>query len=125
MFYFLSLNNIPLCTYSSNSYFVDSFRFSVYKVMSSENSNQFLFNLFIDLFIFGCVGSSLLCTGLLCLRQAGATLHCGARASHCGVFSCCGAQALGMQASVVVACRLSSCGSRALDRRLSSWGSWA
>ena len=33
--------------------------------------------------------------------------------SHCGGFSCCGAQALGAQASVVVARRLSSCGARA------------
>ena len=30
-----------------------------------------------------------------------------------------------MRASVVVACGLSSCGSRALERRLSSCGSWA
>ena len=34
-----------------------------------------------------------------------------------------GAWALGAQASVVVACGLSSCGSRALERRLSSCGS--
>ena len=51
--------------------------------------------------------------------QAGATLHCGAQASHCGGFSCCGAWALGTWASVVVAQGLSSCGSRALERRLS------
>ena len=50
----------------------------------------------------------------------GATLHCGARASHCGGFSCCGARALGAQASVAVARGLSSCGSRALERRISS-----
>ena len=31
-------------------------------------------------------------------------LRCGARASHCGGFSCCRAQALGARASVVVAC---------------------
>ena len=35
-------------------------------------------------------------------------------------FSCCGAQALGAWASVVVACGLSSCGSQALEHRLSS-----
>ena len=28
------------------------------------------------LFIYGCTGSSLLCTGFLWLQQAGATLHC-------------------------------------------------
>ena len=38
---------------------------------------------FIYLFIFGCVGSSSLCEGFLQLRWAGATLHRGARASHC------------------------------------------
>ena len=31
---------------------------------------------------------------------------CGVWASHCGGFSCCGAQALGARASVVVACGL-------------------
>ena len=36
------------------------------------------------------------------------------------VASLCGARDLGMQASVVAACRLCSCGSRALERRLSS-----
>ena len=69
------------------------------------------------LFIFGCVGSSLLRAGFLQLQRAGATLHCGVRASHCGGFSCCGAWALGVQASVVVARRLCSCGLRALERR--------
>ena len=55
----------------------------------------------------------------------GATLRCGAQASHCGGFSCCGARALGARASVVAARGLSSCGSRALERRLSSCGAWA
>ena len=40
-----------------------------------------LIYLFIFIFIFGCVGSSFLCEGFLQLRQAGATLHCGAWAS--------------------------------------------
>ena len=40
----------------------------------------------------------------------GAPLRCGAWASHCGGFSCCGAQALGAQASVVVAHGLSCSG---------------
>ena len=52
-------------------------------------------------------------------------LCCSARASHCGGFSCCGARALGVRASVVVAHGLSSCGSRALERRLSSCGTRA
>ena len=49
-----------------------------------------LFYLFI---FYGCVGSSFLCEGFLQLRQAGATLHCGARAYHYRGLSCCGAQA--------------------------------
>ena len=84
----------------------------------------FKFILF-NLFIFGCVGSLLLHTGFLQLRQAGATLRRGAQASHCGGFSCCGAWALGAWASVVVARRLSSCGSWAPERRLSSCGACA
>ena len=80
----------------------------------------FFINLFIYLFIFGCVGSSLLCTGFLQLRRAGVTIPCSVRASHCNGFSCCRARAPGMRASVVVACGLSSCGLQALERRLSS-----
>ena len=38
---------------------------------------------------------------------------------------CCGAWALGARASVVVARRLSSCGSQALEHRLSSCGTRA
>ena len=79
----------------------------------------------INLFIYGCVGSSLLCAGSLQLRRAGATLRCSTRASHCGGFSCCGARALGTWASEVVARRLSSCGSRALEHRLSCCGARA
>ena len=46
----------------------------------------------------------------LVAARGGATLRCGAQASHCGGFSCCGARAPGVQASVVVAHGLSSCG---------------
>ena len=55
----------------------------------------------------------LLCAGFLWLQRAGATLRCGAWASHCGGFSSCRAWALGVQASVVVAHGLSSCGAQA------------
>ena len=93
----------------------------------------FLINLFIFyLFIFGCVGSSLLCVGFLWLWRVGAALRCGVRASHCGGFSLwstgsrhAGFSSCGMRASVVVVCGLSSCGSRALERRLSSCGTRA
>ena len=78
------------------------------------------------LIIFGCVGSLLLHAGFLQLqRVGGATLRCSARASHCGGFSCCGAWAVGMRASVVVAYELSNCGSRVPERRLSSCGAQA
>ena len=77
------------------------------------------------LFVYGYVGSSLLRPGFLQLRRAGATLPCGAQTSHYGGFSCCGAQALGTWASVVLARGLSSCGLRALERRLSSYGARA
>ena len=40
---------------------------------------------------------------LFILFLAALCLRCGARASHCGGVSCCGAQALGTRASVVVA----------------------
>ena len=75
-------------------------------------------------FIFGCVGS-LLCASFLQLQRAGATLRCSAWASHCGGFSCCGALAVGAWASVVSARGLSSCGLRALERRLNSCGAQA
>ena len=52
-------------------------------------------------------------------------LRCGARASHCRGSSCCGAWALGTQASVVVAHGLRSCGSRVLELKLSSCGARA
>ena len=84
-----------------------------------------LIHFFPSFFLFGCIGSSLLHACFLQLWRAGTTLRCGVWASHCGGFSCCGTQALGMWASVVVACRLSSCGSRALECRLSSCGTWA
>ena len=94
--------------------------------------------LYLFLFIFSCVGSLLLRVGFLQLRRAGATLHCSARASHCSGLSCCGARALGTRASVVVALgpqsawasvvvmrRLSSCGLRSLEHKLSSCGTQA
>ena len=62
---------------------------------------------------------------MLFRSRVGATLRCGAQVSHCGGFSCCRARALGAQALVVVARRLSSCGLQALECRLSSCGARA
>ena len=75
--------------------------------------------------LFCCVGSSLLCAGFLQLWRAGAILRSGVWVSICSSFSCCRAGALGVWASVVAARGLSSCGSRALERSLSSCGAWA
>ena len=78
---------------------------------------QLLFYLFI-MFIFGCVGSSFLCEGFLQLRRVGATLHCSARASHRSGFSL--LQSMGSRSVGI-----SSFGSQAVERRLSSCGSRA
>ena len=51
--------------------------------------------------------------GLSLVAMRGATLCCGAGASHCYGFSCCRARALGAWASTDVARGLSSCGARA------------
>ena len=48
------------------------------------------------MYVFGCTGSSLLGTGFLHLRGAGATPPCGTWASHCGDVSCCGVQAVAL-----------------------------
>ena len=84
---------------------------------------KYLFILFI-LFL-GALGLHCCMRAFLQLRRVGATLPCGARASHCSGFSCCGARALGAQAAVVAARVLGSCGSRALERRHSSCGARA
>ena len=57
------------------------------------------------------------------LWPVGVTLQLWYALSHCGCFSCCGAKALGIWASVVTAGRLSSCNSGILEFRLSSCGS--
>ena len=86
--------------------------------------NKFIY--FIILFLF-----YLAALGLCCCARAFSI--CGERgllflAVHgllIGMASRCGARALGVRASVVVARGLCSCGSRALERRLSSCGAQA
>ena len=73
--------------------------------LGDPSRQLFVYSSHLLLFIFGCPGSSLLCEGFHCLWQARAPARCSAQASHCGGFSCCGAQAL--------------------RRRLSSCGAWA
>ena len=89
--------------------------------------NKFIY--FIILFYYfiflAALGLHCCAWAFLWLRGAGATLRCNVRASRCSGFSCCRAWALGVQPSVVVAHRLSNCGSWALECRLSSCGAWA
>ena len=62
---------------------------------------------------FGCVGSLLLHVGFPLVAASGGYSSLRCAGFSCGVFSCCGARALGARASVVVARGLSSCGARA------------
>ena len=82
----------------------------------SQKSNQcslhwkhriFFFNLFIHL-IFGYAVSSLLCVDFLQLWPVGASVCVVCGLLIVVVYTCCGAQALGMWASLVAARRLSS-----------------
>ena len=81
-------------------------------------------NLFI-LFIYFRLRWVFIATHGLSLVAVSGGFCCGVRASRCGGFSCCRAWVLGTRASAVGARRLSSCGSRALEHRLSSCGAWA
>ena len=93
---------------------------------SIHTSNTLLAYVFFKIFLFLAALGLCCCTwSFFWLQRVGATLGCGARASHCGGFSWCGARALGAWASVVVAHGLSSCGSWALERRLCSCGARA
>ena len=86
----------------------------------------FLINLFIlFIYYFWLCWVFVAARGLSLVAASGGYFRCSARASHCGGFSCCGARALSARVSVVVAHGLSSCGSRAPERRLSSCGAWA
>ena len=81
--------------------------FGKYKTILKYTVGFFLFFLerrfiylciYLNLFIFSCVGSSFLCEGFLQLWRGGATLHRGAQASPYLGLSCCGAQAPDVQA---------------------------
>jgi len=80
------------------------------------------FNLIFFFYLFfSCAGSSLLPELSLGVESREAL----PQVSHCSDFSCYRAQGLGTWALAVAACRLSSCGSQALEQRLSSCGTWA
>ena len=117
---------MKICIVIADSFFAIIITVKTAVIRDDINSERTPFlKIYFIYFIFGCVGSSLLCAGFLWLWRAGATLRCGVQVSHCSGFSCCGARALGAWASVVVAHGLSSCGTRALERRLSSCGARA
>ena len=80
--------------------------------------NFFFLNKFIYLFIFCCVGSSLLHVGFLQLWRAG-----GYSSLQCAGFSL--RWLLLLWSTGSRGSGFSSCGSQALERRLSSCGSWA
>ena len=65
-------------------------------------------------FIFGCATSSLLCRLFSRCSEWGLLSGCSTRTSHCCGSSCRKAQSLGCVG-------VSSCGSQALEHRLSSW----
>ena len=80
----------------------------------------FIFKIYLFIYLFLAV------LGLRCCVRAfsscgerGATLRCGAWASHCGGFSCCGARALGVWTSVVAAHGLYSASSVVVAHGLS------
>ena len=89
-----------------------------------KNNDIPFFEVYLFIYFLAALGLHAVC-GLSLVMASGDTVRCGAWASHCGGFSCCGARALGAWASVVVACGLRSCGSWALERRLSSCGTRA
>ena len=81
----------------------------------------FFFNLF---FYFWLCWVFVAVCGLSLVMASGGYSSLWCAASHCSGFSC-RARALGTQASVVMTCGLSSCGSWALEHRLSSCGARA
>ena len=87
------------------------------------NKPKNFFWIFIYL-IFGCTASLLLHRGFSSCGKQRLLSSCGARASHCSGFSCCGAQALGHKGSALVVYRLSCswnvASSWTRDRTLSS-----
>ena len=75
-------------------------------------------------FIVGCAGSSLLYR-LALVAESRSYSSCSVWAFHGGDFSCRGARALGCIGFSSCGTWVSSCGSRALEHRLRSYGAWA
>ena len=99
---------------------------------------NFFFGMYTLLYVFGCAGSLLVQWVFSSCGEWGLLSTCSAQSSHCGGFSCFGAQALGAWASVIVGHGLSSCdflalghtgfsncSSQALERKDFRGGTWA
>ena len=78
----------------------------------------------INLFSFGCPGSSLLPGLFSQCGEWGLLSSCSAWTSRCGGFSCCRAWALGCSGFSSCDTGLCSCSSRALEHKLCSCGTW-
>ena len=87
------------------------------------HSTFFSINLFIYLFLAGWVFVAARGLSLVAASGGYSSLRCGLLISMASL--CCRARTLGARALVVAVCELSSCGSRAVERRLSSCGAWA
>ena len=106
--------------YQANKYI-----FLIFLHFYFEYAKYFFKILFIcSSFIFGCTGSSLL-RAFSSFGEQGLLSTCGVQASHCCGFSCDGARALGIRASVAAAHGSSSCSSQALRHRLNICGTRA
>ena len=91
---------------------------SVLAASGSSCSVQELFIKLINVFIYGCAGSSLLLGLFSSCNEQGFLSSCGAQVYHCGGFSCCGARALehlgfSSGSSRVLGHKFSSCGIQA------------
>ena len=75
----------------------------------------FIYFLLKNIYCFDCAESLLLHGLFFSCREWGLLFICGVQASHCGGFSCFGAQALGCMG-------FNSCGSWVLEHRFSSCG---
>ena len=85
------------------------------RIISGRCSVDILVCSFLKIYLFLAVLDLCCCKRLSLVAESRGYSSCGAPASHCSDFSCCGAQALGTQASVTATRRLSSC---------SAWTSW-
>ena len=101
----VSKSQIQLTDWIELNWFSSGFWLQVQKFLDLKL--LYIFFIKICLCLFNCAESSLLHKSFLYSWRAGATLSCNAEASPCGGFSCCGARAVGIRASVAVAHRFS------------------